>query len=139
MLHFCRVCLSVCLSVYFFSALFHGAPHAIPVVITNCNFSGWYPDHRYLLLQDNSNASPTRKSVVGSKSDQARVAALEEEVQELKRKLSRADSRLVRPSAVFESTFDMLPSKLGNAILQSLHIPCCDILIFHCWFDLASL
>jgi molecular chaperone GrpE (heat shock protein) len=39
--------------------------------------------------------SPNRKSTAAPK-DGARVAELEEEVQELKRKLERADARLVR-------------------------------------------
>ena len=43
--------------------------------------------------------SPQRKSTAGLK-DSARVAELEEEVQELKRKLDRADSRLVSRAAL---------------------------------------
>lgn len=43
--------------------------------------------------------SPNRKSTAAPK-DGARVAELEEEVQELKRKLERADARLVRTTLV---------------------------------------
>lgn len=74
--------------------------------------------------------SPQRKSTAGLK-DSARVAELEEEVQELKRKLDRADSRLVSRAALL--LFSSLVLYLFILFNRTLHISICyciDVFIF---------